>query len=92
MNIIEWLKSYLKNPKSKESQQAPDEVCPMCWGYQQYQGEFVRDMKINHIDLNNIDEKKGWIEAYVAEKLRGIMLEKRESEGHCPSCGNDAKL
>ncbi|HKK87598.1 MAG TPA: hypothetical protein VJ917_02030 [Saprospiraceae bacterium] len=92
MNIIEWVKSYFKDPKSEESNKTPDEFCPMCWGYQQYQGKFVRDLKKNHIDLNNIDENIGWIEGYAAKNLTGIMMERKGSEGHCPSCGNDARL
>jgi len=38
------------------------------------------------INLNNIDQKKGWIDAYAAKHLHGIKLQKKGNKVICPSC------
>jgi hypothetical protein len=39
-----------------------------------------------HIDLNNVTEKKGWIQAYAAQNLVGIKLKKKENVYECQAC------
>lgn len=47
--------------------------CPNCWGEQEYQGRFWESTQNAHIDLNNILQKKGWIQAYIARYFEGIQ-------------------
>lgn len=47
-------------------------ACPNCWGEQEYQGAFWETSSNAHIDLNNILQKKGWIQAYIAKYFEGI--------------------
>lgn len=66
-----------------EEPQAPEGYCPNCWGHQKYAGEFLERMKKERVDLNNADQKKGWIQAYALKHFEGIRKEPSEA---CPVC------
>ena len=76
------IKKYLQSNQTTN----PEAVCPNCWGRQEYQGQFKEAIKKEEITLNNIDQKKGWIEAYAAKNLHGIKLQKKGNKIVCPSC------
>lgn len=84
MGVLSSLKSWIGSKDKTE--RAPEGFCPNCWGRQEYEGNFYKALKNENIDLNNIDEKKGWIEAYVARHLEGIQLKPGEDVHTCPTC------
>lgn len=46
MNLIESVKTYFKNKtENKETQNAPEGVCPNCWGKQEWEGEYYKFVK-----------------------------------------------
>lgn len=46
MNLIESIKTYFKNKtENKETGNAPEGVCPNCWGRQEWEGEHYKFMK-----------------------------------------------
>lgn len=46
MNLIESIKTYFKNKtENKETQNAPEGVCPNCWGKQEWEGEYYKFVK-----------------------------------------------
>ena len=84
MNIVESLKDYFK--KDVDTLPIVDNACPNCWGRQEYGGKFLEVVHHEKIDLKNIDDKKGWIQAYAARHFEGIRLEKIQNTLECPSC------
>lgn len=74
MNIIEIFSNLLKKKAEKNESVAPEGFCPNCWGKQEYEGKFYAAIEKEQIDLNNIKERKGWIQAYATENLEGIKL------------------
>lgn len=89
MSVFAKLKALLgkKEIDSSNDVHVPEDFCPNCWGRQEYGGNFYEAVKNEGIDINNIDSRKGWIEAYAAEKLGGIQL-KMNSDNvlACPTC------
>lgn len=84
MNWIDYLKRLLG--KQGVAETLPEGYCPNCWGEQEYEGQ-VREVLIkNHIDLNNVEQNLGWIEAYVIEHFEGIKMKDEEGSKVCPSC------
>ena len=84
MKYFEKIKAFLTGiPKAKE---APEGTCPNCWGRQEYGGNFFDTVHQEQIDLNNIDSKKGWINAYAAKHFEGIELQTAGDGFVCPSC------
>jgi hypothetical protein len=78
--MLEYLKKYLSGDSEKVT--VPEGYCPNCWGNQEYGGKFIAAVHNEKIDLNNIEQKRGWIEAYATKNLHGIQLKKTT----CPVC------
>jgi len=80
--MFQQLKNYLLGDHTT----TPESFCPNCWGRQEYEGEFKEAAKEAEITLTNIDQKKGWIDAYASKNLYGIKLEKKGNKIVCPTC------
>ncbi|MCB9202027.1 MAG: hypothetical protein H6604_03125 [Flavobacteriales bacterium] len=77
--LFSWI---TKNRKMKKV-----ENCPNCWGRQEYEGHFYDASKKDKIDLNNISQKRGWIQAYVVKYFEGMKKKVAVSaDDECPSC------
>lgn len=64
------MKEFEKNVGTNNNDKVCTEVaCPNCWGVQEYEGQELRAVEKLNINLNNIVQKKGWIEGYVARNL-----------------------
>ena len=84
MSITDIFKNYLS--KAAKSTEAPEGFCPNCWGRQEYEGKFLEALHQEKIDLNNVEQKVGWIQAYAAEHFEGIKLLETDDLVECPSC------
>ena len=82
MNLIEFVKNHLNGT----STETPEGFCPNCWGTQEYEGKFVKAIHQEQIDLNNVDNKQGWVQAYATKHFEGIKLKETEDYYECPSC------
>ena len=67
-------------------EKSTEKQCPNCWGYQEYEGKFLSTLQKENIDLNNLKEKKGWIQEYAIKHFEGIKLEETGDLFECPNC------
>lgn len=74
--------------KKKEKTTIPDEICPNCWGRQEYEGKFIEVAKDRQIDISNHDSTatKAFVQEFVTTHLDGIRLIKDGNSFVCPSC------
>ncbi|MEM7106530.1 MAG: hypothetical protein AAF502_25625 [Bacteroidota bacterium] len=84
MSVIEALISYFR--RTKANNEVPEGFCPNCWGKQEYEGKFLEALNNEKIDLNNIDNKKGWIQAYATRNFEGIKIDQSNDLFECPTC------
>ena len=84
MTILEKIKALLAG--KKDPKQIPESHCPNCWGRQEYEGAFLEAVHQEQIDLNNIDQKKGWVDAYAVRHFEGIKLQPAEEGLVCARC------
>lgn len=73
--------------------EAPEGVCPNCWGDQEY-GNVIREKyKDAQIDVNNRESKHAFIQDFIVTHLNGIKLKSTVHGIECPTCkikyGND---
>ena len=80
--MFQQIKKYFQSSQAQSSESA----CPNCWGRQEYQDEFRETFTREEITLNNVDRKKGWVEAYASKFLYGIKFQKKGNKIACPSC------
>jgi hypothetical protein len=83
MSLIDNLKSYFKKKTNNELLgDAPEGVCPNCWGKQEWEGEFYKKIKANNITPEH-NTYNNFIHE-VAEKLDKIIL--KEDALICETC------
>lgn len=83
MNLIKNLKTYFSKKTNNESvANAPEGVCPNCWGKQEWDGEFYKKIKANNITPEH-NAYNNFIHE-VAEKLDKITL--KEDVLICETC------
>jgi hypothetical protein len=90
MNAFSNLLEYIK--KGKKREEVPHGYCPNCWGRLEYSGEFYKAVREKEIDLNNIDNEKGWIQGLTSKYLYGIELKKKGREYECQQCSTKYEL
>ncbi len=83
MSLIENLKTYFSaKHKNEASNSAPEGVCPNCWGKQEWEGHFYKQIKANNITPEH-NTYNSFIHE-VAEKLDKITL--KEDTYTCETC------
>ncbi|MDB0037918.1 hypothetical protein N9F08_01000 [bacterium] len=85
MTIYNTIKTLLTDPDIQL--ETPENLCPNCWGRQEYQGKFFEAVKREGINTKNLTEKRGWIQAYTEQHLSGIQLVVSQNDKMCTSCG-----
>jgi hypothetical protein len=69
MDIIENIIQYFKNSDDKSENSAPEGTCPVCWGYQQYDGKIIDLLKDKQIDINNHQDSYMLIEVFMKHRI-----------------------
>ena len=83
MDLIESIKTYFKNKaNNKETEKAPQGVCPNCWGRQEWEGEYYKFMKGEN--ENPSTETYNTFIQDVARKLDKISI--NENTYTCETC------
>ena len=86
MDFSENLLDYFKKPKEETENQSPEGVCPLCWGYQEYDSK-TRVMSYDkQIDVKNHIDKNVKVGKFMVEHVDGFKNKKRIVE-RCPDCG-----
>ena len=84
--MIDKLISFFKKSDSETKDQVPDEMCPNCWGEQQYDGQIREMYKDKQIDVNNNEANYAFIQKFVVKHIDGIHLKKGNNSLECPTC------
>jgi len=86
MNWLNYVEDLIKG--KGRSKATPEGVCPNCWGRQEYGNKMYKAIEEEGIDLNNVESKLGWIEAYVVEYFDGIKVSRKptEEQYECAAC------
>ncbi len=85
MKLLDAIKKFLGN-KDATKIEAPEGHCPNCWGRQEYNGQLMDAIVQENIDLNNLNEKVGWIQAYATQHFEGIKLKPKDDVLECAAC------
>lgn len=87
MDLIDHVVKFLKKPKKETAGKAPEGLCPVCWGYQEYDHKIRKLYKDKQVDVNNHSARYMRIQKFLKENIEGIKLKKGEIAS-CPTCGN----
>lgn len=83
--LVNKIVDYFKKPKAETEGTAPEGVCNLCWGIQEYDGKIREIYKDKQIDVNNKQDSYMLIQKFVKDHVDGYQL--KEGEIHvCPDC------
>lgn len=87
MDIIDNIVHYFKNKNDQSEESSPKGTCPVCWGYQQYDGKIEKIFEDKQIDVNNHKDSYMIIQDFMKHNIDGIKL-KEGVVSECPSCSD----
>lgn len=85
MQLAKHILGFLGRKEGSE-REAPEGLCPNCWGRQEYGGKFYEAVKTQGLDINTKDEHTGWVQEYANKHLLDIQLKHDDDMlvcGHC---------
>ena len=78
--------AWLLGRKRKVLMPAPKNICPNCWGSQEWDKKYYALAKDKQIDVNNHAANHAFIQDFVIHHLDGITLKNRKDFKECSSC------
>ena len=88
MNIYTTIMEFLNQPKEETKDKAPEGLCAVCWGYQEYDKKIRNIIEDRQIDVNNHSFKYMRIQKLLKEQIEGIKLKEGEIND-CPTCAGE---
>lgn len=86
MTLTNTLVDFFKKPHEQTKDETPAGLCPVCWGYQEYDHKIRKLFKDKQIDVNNHRDSYMLIQNFVIHELEGIKLREGKTDS-CPVCG-----
>ncbi|HPI79365.1 MAG: hypothetical protein M9954_13595 [Cyclobacteriaceae bacterium] len=86
MNFFENFLEHLRKPEEETRGKAPEGVCPVCWGYQEYDHKVRKLFKDDQVDVIYHKMKYTRVRGFVKKYIEGIRLREGEVQT-CPTCG-----
>lgn len=86
MNLVESIFTYFSKKNNGENIEAPEGICPNCWGTQEYDGKFREMFKDRQIDVNNREANYAFIQDFVVTHIDGIRLKSDKTGLVCAKC------
>ena len=71
-----------------KNQLVENDICPNCWGEQEYDGLIKKAAKDRQVDINNHNSEstRAFIQRFTVKHLDGIRLRKQGDFKECPLC------
>jgi hypothetical protein len=88
MSIFSSIIEFLKQPEEETKDKAPEGLCAVCWGYQEYDKKILTIIEDRQIDVNNHHFRYMRIQKLLKERIEGIRLKKGKISD-CPTCGRE---
>lgn len=83
--LIKKIVDFFKKPKDETIDRAPEGICNLCWGIQEYDGKIREIYRDKQIDVNNNRDSYMLIQKFVKDHVDGYRL--KDNEIHvCPDC------
>lgn len=85
MDIVKRMVEFFKRPAEETVNHAPEGVCELCWGYQEYDGKIRKLYEDKQVDVNNKKDSYMLIQDFVKEHVDGYHI--KDGVVHvCPDC------
>lgn len=83
--IVKKFVDFFKKPQEETAGTAPEGVCNLCWGIQEYDGKIREIYRDKQVDVNNHKDSYMLIQKFVKDHVDGYQL--KDNEVHvCTDC------
>ena len=86
MKIVDNIINMLSSRSELSMADVPENICPNCWGRNEYGGVFYDAIKNEGVDVNDLEAHVGWIQDYADKHLSGIALVEDNENHVCTGC------
>jgi hypothetical protein len=87
VSISHKIIAYIKANPSLKKNEAPEDLCPNCWGREEYGGKFYEVLKNKNVDINTAHHELGWIQDYAVKHFEPIKLDSSNKDNIvCKQC------
>ena len=86
MSLVDSLIQFVSGSPKEGT---PADVCPHCWGYEEYDGKIRTAVKEQRLDLEHPDGR-AFIEAFTVKHIEGIRLVDDKGHKRCSNCGRSS--
>ena len=84
-DVVNRMVEFFKKPQEETVNEAPEGMCSLCWGYQEYDGKVRQLYRDKQVDVNNHKDSYMLIQGFVKEHLDGYQI--KDGVVHvCPNC------
>lgn len=90
MDVVKSVLDFFEKHEHASPETAPEGLCPVCWGYQQYDEKIRSLFKEKQIDVNNHQAKYLIVQDFLKKHIEGIHIRQGKVET-CPQCSNRRK-
>ena len=90
--MIDTLINFFKKPATVTQNETPEGICPICWGYQEYDKKIRKLYKDKQIDVNNHTANYAFIQDFVVNYIDGIKLKNEGGKVKCATCSTKGKV
>lgn len=87
VKLIDQLVKFFERSEEETKADVPEGMCPVCWGYQEYDHKIRKLFIDKQIDVKNHKSSYLVIEEFLINHIDGIKLREGKIE-KCPSCGD----
>ncbi len=87
MDIAKSILDYFEKYGHTSPEVAPEGLCPVCWGQQEYDRKIRTLFKDKQIDVNNHQDKYLIVQDFLKKHIEGIHIKQGKIET-CPRCTN----
>lgn len=85
MDIIKVITEFFKKPKDETINTAPEGLCELCWGFQEYDGKIRQLYRDKQVDVNNSKDSYMLVQRFVRDNIDGYQI--KDGIVHvCPDC------
>lgn len=84
-DIMDNIIHHSTNQNDKKEEPCPEGTCPVCWGYQEYDGKILTLVKDKQIDVNNHKDSYTATQDFMIQNVDGIKM-KEGILTECPNC------
>ena len=74
MDLVKNIVEYFKKPEEERTSDAPEGVCSLCWGIQEYDGKIREVYKDKQVDVNNHEDSYMLMQKFVKEHMDGYQI------------------